>query len=802
MKEAISQVYESKERLIIIGLTGRTGSGCSTTAKILATQKFDELHLRNPKQYDFNNSEERKEQIIYEYMKEPNRWQPFSVIEVSGLIFASAFELGSHNFCNYINRITNENQKKTINIGEKNKVIDGVSQIEYMFHDCHKFSLGPDIFHIDDNTPEKIDEYYNFYMFTLKEYKQRFRSMIDSYTCYQIFDDKLKGKQQSKYHLYTYLMQQFGNNIRCSGNPYDNKFNETKYRLFVNRIVNLIKIINLHNENHQIPSTRICIDAIRNPYEAMFLKDKYRAFYLMAINTDDKDRRERLRNLTAEELINLDTIEYAQKKELPQEVFYHQSIESCLEYAGIHIYNPNIKDNKYFALTTQLLRYISLIVHPGLITPSHIERCMQLAYNTKFSSGCLSRQVGAVVTREDFSIQSIGWNDVPKGQISCLLRDSQSYCQNKDIETYSQFEIEDKAFSKSIELINEKTKDKLYGRCMPYCFKDVYNSLTGQKNQVHTRALHAEENAFLQISKYGGTQVENGNLFTTASPCELCAKKAYQLGIKKIYYINPYPGISRNHILSFGKNGNPEMHLFFGAIGQTYLDFYEPRIATKDELELLTDVNIKDLISKKNISTELKYNDIKYNNIEIDFVFTQGYNEIECTRKIDATILKDNLNSITRTIIWTGSSYDGTELLTDYSDNDINIVESKKNLPYTYTINAKRNKEDSLKYAVLTKAKDEKNVMEPYLAHMVKHKTEKLILRVTFQKAEHGVDDVRATTYADIKMNTLVEEMPLDIKYENSDTIVYELIVDNANVNYTYAIEWNFKSEKQSNVKS
>ena len=117
---------------------------------------------------------------------------------------------------------------------------------------------------------------------------------------------------------------------------------------------------------------------------------------------------------------------------------------------------------------------------------------------------------------------------------------------------------------------------------MSYCFKDVYNGLKGEKNQVYTRALHAEENAFLQISKYGGTEVKGGCLFTTASPCELCAKKAYQLGIEKIYYIDPYPGISQSHILTFGSTGNPEMKLFYGAIGQSYLDFYQPRISIKD----------------------------------------------------------------------------------------------------------------------------------------------------------------------------------------------------------------------------
>ena len=102
------------------------------------------------------------------------------------------------------------------------------------------------------------------------------------------------------------------------------------------------------------------------------------------------------------------------------------------------------------------------------------------------------------------------------------------------------------------------------------------------KNQVHTRSLHAEENAFLQIAKYGGASIQGGKLFTTASPCELCAKKAYQLGIKEIYYIDPYPGLSTRHILSFGKSDNPKMILFKGAIGNAYISMYSSRIPYKD----------------------------------------------------------------------------------------------------------------------------------------------------------------------------------------------------------------------------
>nr|WP_228376669.1 hypothetical protein [Pectobacterium carotovorum] len=88
------------------------------------------------------------------------------------------------------------------------------------------------------------------------------------------------------------------------------------------------------------------------------------------------------------------------------------------------------------------------------------------------------------------------------------------------------------------------------------------------------------------MSKYGGVGVFGGYLFTTASPCELCSKKAYQLGISRIYYIDPYPVIAVSHILCGGVN-NPEMHLFSGAIGKAFHRLYMPIAPYKDELAAL-----------------------------------------------------------------------------------------------------------------------------------------------------------------------------------------------------------------------
>lgn len=43
--EVVKQIYKLRQNFILIGLTGRTGSGCSTVAKILATENVQDLKL-------------------------------------------------------------------------------------------------------------------------------------------------------------------------------------------------------------------------------------------------------------------------------------------------------------------------------------------------------------------------------------------------------------------------------------------------------------------------------------------------------------------------------------------------------------------------------------------------------------------------------------------------------------------------------------------------------------------------------------------------------------------------------------
>lgn len=287
-----------------------------------------------------------------------------------------------------------------------------------------------------------------------------------------------------------------------------------------------------------------------------------------------------------------------------------QNIEGCLQDADIFI-NNETDNGQYILLKKKIIRYVSLIMNPGLVLPTPVERCMQIAYAAKLNSGCISRQVGAVITDAEYHLLSIGWNQQPEDQLPCSYRDLCSLYYHwspiaySDFECDSQEQLQEKIEKPVTELLSHpECPLNIQGKLPAYCFKDLYNSITGSNNQVHPRALHGEETALLNL---GQRSAKGGNLFTTSSPCELCAKKAKYLGIRKIYYIEPYAGLSFKHVLNIGPSeSRPQMLLFTGAVGRAYTQLYTPLIPQKDELAFWLgaklDVNLLRNIASKTTS--------------------------------------------------------------------------------------------------------------------------------------------------------------------------------------------------------
>ena len=438
---------------------------------------------------------------------------------------------------------------------------------------------------------------------------------------------------------FTGLYQKYGNCIRKFGEVI---FDQSKLKKKLDeeqnndifaiprKINRFIKVLRRPFSREFSRPTRVVIDSIKNNFEATYLRDRYSAFYLFAISADESTRIKRLvessqKSLNIEQIHHIDWNEYStigqelyskykkgksvltkeemefckwiekeddirsdlvrkQAYEDKTHPFFLQGVKSCIEHADVFISNKGVGNRENMLLKRELVRYICLILYPGLVQPTPIERCMQIAFTAKANSGCLSRQVGAVVTDKDYNILSIGWNDVPCGDISCARKNLRDLCKMEDTNAYTRYELDNAAFRKRLpdkRLIDSQIGRLLCGLPLRYCFKDIH---TDAKNPMRSRAMHGEEKALENCGK----ECEGGNLFTTASPCEMCSKKAKDHKIKKIYYIEPYPGISEDQYSNSGDPDNIAVHILFtGAIGRAYTQMYTPLMPHKDILEYL-----------------------------------------------------------------------------------------------------------------------------------------------------------------------------------------------------------------------
>ncbi|HAS8380275.1 TPA: deoxycytidylate deaminase [Vibrio vulnificus] len=547
LASALKKLHSKDEDFLIIGLTGRTGSGCTTAAKVLASEQENITHSLYVDDQP-NDNTQRKEKILNKYFE--SNWQKFLHLRVTSILTLMLLE------------------------------VEDDSTLTQFLAEHDKFVRSTDVNFLVTKSKE-----------LLTELERENFDAIDFYTNYLTsLTTEIRSKLEEASFIKLY--QLLGKNARRSGSVLSDKIEHGAFFTVAEKTKEAISKIKKQNSNPKT-NTYIALDAIRNPLEASYFQERYASFYLVAISCDEKTRVGRLRakGLSDASIKEIDDNEYSTLDIDDQKSFTDQDIKGCLQRSDIYVDTSETgsSESTKAALSSQLIKFVCLAQKPGLITPSAEERCMQVAYTAKLNSGCLSRQVGAVVTKSNFSIKSVGWNDTPYGQVPCNLRSVDDLHALKDEPAYSPFERTNEEFK-------DKVKQKVIafkflennGYNHSFCFKSEYNAIKNDKNQVHTRSLHAEENAFLQVSKDGGSGVEGGYLFTTASPCELCAKKAYQLGMTKIFYIDPYPGISMDHILSTGpQEQQPKMVLFKGAIGRAFHNLYTPIASYKDELNAL-----------------------------------------------------------------------------------------------------------------------------------------------------------------------------------------------------------------------
>lgn len=695
----ITSVFKEREKYIIIALTGKVGSGCTQVSNIFK-QPFKDMNLihESPNHSGFEDDQKRVLRILFRFYKKHAR--EFYIIKVRDVI--TSFLLEDNAWEERIGSYSDDILNDFIKRRDENDICKD-----------HSSCSGRTTKTVLNNLKR-----YNNSVFCKKSTKKpKQNEDINDYIkqVLPLLSECVRNKLSNNF---TFFFQEFGNELRFFGtlDPSKRKssltnainicdpYNDDESTLYHNtmftiakRINQIIKYIQRPDNSNRKKQIAVVIDSMKNMYESNYLRDRYSAYYLIAISRDEEIRNKYLlsnhrKNLTqdnidiidlnerpavaskklskfaelfVEEFKNsenydvlknyLNSICFKDQKELfeycinlekqnaikslidsfennklasffddfslgikrqyknsglsialckyyisilkyPLRVFlytndlysfYLQDVETCIQNSDILLTNNEDNAGPKNDLKMNIVRYVSLMMHPGLIKPTQIERCMQIAYTAKVNSGCISRQVGAVVTDKDYNILSLGWNDVPCGQTPCAYRNLIDLARQNDKPAYSNYEWrKDSPFHNFIDRYNfsnvSSDSKVLDGLPASFCFKKLNENVTGEKNPMNARSMHGEEKALLQCDQQ---RVKGGYLFTTSSPCEMCAKNAKEHRISKIYYIEPYPGISQSHICSSGDN-RAELILFEGAIGRAYTQLYTPILPYKDELTI------------------------------------------------------------------------------------------------------------------------------------------------------------------------------------------------------------------------
>lgn len=198
LKSAVAKIYGDEDDFILLGLTGRTGSGCSTAAEILQSEKSKVKHSL----FDGNapnTNAQRKERIISRHFSAT--WTPFLLIQVRSII--TTFLLDEDANCA---------SEEFSHLLLKQELKAKFSTLLEELQEPYKALL------TSSNTTNPT----TYYTQTLPQKCEALKSLLGE-------------------SVFVKLYQEVGRNLRLSGNPYKREMIEGKFFTIAERINAVVK---------------------------------------------------------------------------------------------------------------------------------------------------------------------------------------------------------------------------------------------------------------------------------------------------------------------------------------------------------------------------------------------------------------------------------------------------------------------------------------------------------------------------------------------------------------------------------
>lgn len=302
----------------------------------------------------------------------------------------------------------------------------------------------------------------------------------------------------------------------------------------------------------ELYNTCFIVNSLKHPDEVDLLRSIYGdKFILISVTLPQSQRDKSLKTKISKSYRSTSASKYSShaerlvKKDRERiDTSLGQNISSTFPLADFFI-----RGNSH--LKSDVSCFLRLIFGDQRVTPTRLEYAMYEASANALRSADLSRQVGAVITSERFDIISRGCNEVPVagGDVYWFddgtdALDTRDIATGKDFNAVKKSEIIDEIIrffdENKLMSLGNKSVEELISSLQEDDLRDRFKHLRISNLIEFGRMVHAEMSALMEAARRG-LAVQDGILICTTFPCHMCARHIISSGIRKVFFIEPYP---------------------------------------------------------------------------------------------------------------------------------------------------------------------------------------------------------------------------------------------------------------------
>jgi len=341
------------------------------------------------------------------------------------------------------------------------------------------------------------------------------------------------------------------------------------------------------DEQHNVKPkerTAYIINSLKHPDEVVRLRHIYPdGFYLIGVYSDEKRRHD---YLVDDKQIAPDDASKLIERDADEVEGHGQHTRDTFHLADFFVH----LDHNLDQFKKSLWRILDLIFGNPYITPNFDEYAMFMAFASSLRSADLSRQIGAVIARDN-EIIATGANDCPKAGGGL-------YWPEYNKTTHEYVDVPNGRDYRRGEDSNKREQQKMIDEILRHLANAVDKTVVERalaKSRIrditeYGRVVHAEMEALLFCTR-NTVGARGATLYVTTFPCHNCAKHIIAAGIKRVVYVEPYPKSKafefHSDAISSEESSNTNIVAFLPFVGigpRKFFDLFSMRLSAGYEI--------------------------------------------------------------------------------------------------------------------------------------------------------------------------------------------------------------------------